>query len=182
MEQALSKSIKLLLPSLLLISNLLGEPAYAQYYSTETQRSEPIVGTLLKVDITGENLFLQKNFELSEGRDFLICKAPQKGIYFVSASIQAAALSEKINGNLNAWFEKNHVPLSSSCSCLYVTESAPIAIITIPFLIELEPGDTIGTRISTSGKEIGVSSIDPPSPYEPGIPSYTITIYKVDSS
>ena len=175
------KLIKLTIASLAITTSLQSESAYAQYFSTETQRTEPILGSLLKVDRNEDGLFLVKNFELSEGRDFLICRAKEKGTYFISAAIQAAALTENINGHLNAWFEKNNSPLSSSCSSLYVTKNSPIVLISIPFLIELEEGDTIGTRFSTSGKDIGVSAIDPPSPFEPGFPSYSITIYKVST-
>lgn len=150
--------------------------AYVQIYSTLTQKPQKIVGTLL----IGENITDIKNFELSPNKDFLTCNV--SGIYFVSASIQPAALTLGINGELYAWFEHNHKPISASSTIAYVTEKAPIAVITIPFLFELKAGDTIATRFASSGENIGVTYIAPTSNAEPSTPSYVLCIYKVDNS
>jgi hypothetical protein len=150
------------------------EEAYAQIYSVSTQRAEKIVGSLL---IT-ENISLMKNFELAPTKDYLICK--KKGIYLALCSLQPAALNLGINGHINSWFELNKKPISSSTSRLYVTEKSPIALMTIPILIELNEGDTFGTRISTTGYDIGITYINAPSSNEADVPSYVLTIYKVN--
>ncbi len=148
--------------------------AYAQIFSSMTQKSEKIVGSLLKA----ENVFINKNFKISENYDFLTCQID--GVYFVTSSIQVAALNLGINGHLGMWFEVNHKPLSASTARLYVTENAPISLLTTLFLIKLKKGDTIGTRVASSGPDIGITYIDAPSSIEPSIPSYTFVIYKVN--
>ncbi len=153
--------------------NSAGEEAYAQIYSNLTQRTDPIIGKLLQAEHASE----LKNFEISPNHDFLICKV--KGVYFVSCSLQPAALNIGINGHLGAWIELNDKPVSSSSSRVYVTEKSPILLLTIPYLIELNPGDRIGTRFASTGSDIGITYIDTPSTSEPGIPSFTFSIYKV---
>ncbi len=150
------------------------EEAYAQVYSISAQRPEKIVGSLL----ISEEISLMKNFELSPTKDYLICK--KKGIYFVACSIQPAALNLGINGHLGAWFELNKKPIEASTSRIYVTEGSPIALITIPFIIKLNEGDTFGTRISSTGYDIGITYINAPSNNEADVPSYVLTIYKVN--
>ena len=167
-----------LLTLLAMFSKLNGGAAYAQIHSRETQRPKLITGSLLIAEYIGESLDLKLNFDISPNNDFLICKV--KGVYFLSASIQAAALKEKINGHMSAWFEHNGKAISASSSRLYVTKESPIVLITIPFILTLEVGDTIGTRIASSDKDIGVTYIDAPSNVEPSIPSYTLSIYKID--
>ncbi len=152
----------------------LGSGAYAQICSNLTQRTEPIVGKLLQAEETS----LLNNFEVSPTKDFLICKV--KGVYFVSCSLQPAALNIGINGHLGAWIELNEQPVSASTSRIYVTEKSPIMLLTIPYLINLNPGDRIGTRFASTGSDIGITYIDTPSINEPSIPSYTFSIYKVD--
>lgn len=166
-----------IIPILILsLSSLKGEEveAYAQINSAMTQRPAKIVGSLF----IAENIAANKNFDFSPNNDFLICKIG--GIYFVSASIQPAALNLGINGHLDAWFELNHKPISASCSRTYVTEKSPISVMTIPFIIELKPGDTLGTRFAASNPEIGITYIAAPSSIEPSVPSYTLSIYKVN--
>ena len=158
-------------------SLLNGEAAYAQVFSTQTQKPVSIVGSRIIAENRATDSGTTLNFDISPENDYLICKV--KGIYFVSASIQVAALVPGINGHLGAWFEQNHKAISSSCSRLYVTEKSPIVLMTIPFIIQLEVGDTIGTRFASSGPEIGITSIDAPSLFEPQIPGYTLTLYKV---
>ncbi|MBM3193261.1 MAG: hypothetical protein FJZ59_03395 [Chlamydiae bacterium] len=150
------------------------EEAYAQVYSVSTQRAEKVTGSLLVT----ENIGLIKNFELAPTKDYLICK--KSGVYLALCSIQPAALNLGINGHLNAWFELNKKPISASTSRIYVTEKSPIALLTIPFLIKLKEGDTFGTRIATTGYDIGITYINAPSSNESDAPSYQLTIYKVN--
>ncbi len=169
--------MKFIVFSLLLLSlaSLKCEEAYAQIYSTTIQRPANIVGSL----IIGENIATIKNFEATPNNDALICKI--KGIYFVSSSLQPAALYPGINGHLGFWFELNNKPISASTNRSYVTEHMPIILATSPFLIALDQGDTIGTRFASTGPNIGITYIDPPSNSEPSIASYTLSIYKVDN-
>lgn len=149
------------------------EAAYAQLSSSVTQTPAPIKGSLLVVD-TADPI---KNFELTPKKDALICKIP--GIYFLSCSMQPAAITRGVNGYLDCWFEYNGQPIAASNTRQWVTEESPVALMTIPFLIKLAAGDTIGARIAASGPNIGVIYIQTPN-NEPSITSYILSIYKID--
>jgi hypothetical protein len=150
------------------------EAAYAQLSSVAIQRPAPITGSLLVVDTASP----MKNFTLSPNKDALICKLP--GLYFVSCSMQPAALSRGIEGYLDCWFELNGSPIAASNTRQYVTQDAPVNLLTVPFLVSLHSGDTIGTRIAASGPNIGVIYIQSPNSNEPSITSYILSIFKVE--
>ena len=156
------------------ISLLLSEQAYCQIYSLKTQRANPIVGALL----VGENIEKMENLELNEDRTRVICK--YDGVYFISFSLQPAVLNLGINGHMGAWIEINSQPLTASTSRIYVTQDSPIAVLTCNSLIKLKSGDSIATRFASTGYDIGVTYIESPSPEEGAIPSYTLTVLKVD--
>ncbi len=156
----------------LFFTPLLAEPAYAQIYSAKIQQPVPVVGTLLKAELTT----LLEQFELSESRDRLICKIP--GLYFASSSIQPAALNYQINGYLDCWFELNGKAISASSTRQYVMSDLPIALMTIPFILYLNQGDSLAVRMTASGPDIGIIYIEA-TPKEPIIPSFTLSIFKV---
>jgi hypothetical protein len=148
--------------------------AYCQIYSLTTQRANPIVGALL----VGENTEMTNHFKVNPERNAVICE--EDGVYFISFSLQPAVLNFGINGHLGAWIEVNQEPLTASTSRIYVTQDSPIAVMTTASLIKLKSGDSIGTRFATTGYDIGVTYIQSPSPEEGAIPSYTLSVMKVD--
>jgi hypothetical protein len=147
---------------------------YCQIYSLTTQRANPIVGALL----VGENTEMMNHFKINAERNAVICE--KDGIYFIFISLQPAVLNFGINGHLGAWIEVNQQPLTASTSRIYVTQDSPIGVLTTASLIKLKSGDSIGTRFGTTGYDIGVTYIESPSPEEGAIPSYTLSVMKVD--
>lgn len=150
-----------------------GSLAYVQLSSSVTQTPTPIVGSLILADTVNTI----KNFEISDKKDSVICKV--SGLYFLSCSMQPAALKRGIAGYLDCWFELNGKAISDSTTRQYVTEESPVGLMNIPFLIRLNEGDSIGARISASGPDIGIIYVQNPH-NEPDITSYIISIFKID--
>lgn len=148
------------------------DTAYAQLSSLKTQippSNKPAAIIMDSVDVL-------HNFDVSPKRDKLITKVG--GVYFIIASGQCASMNKSDSGHMDLWFVKNSQPIPNSNCRMSVDNPISNSVLITQFLIELAPGDTIGTNFSANAPSLGFVFAQPDN--EPANTSFLFSIFKIE--